>query len=365
MKEKMQINLIKGIGISLMVLGHCGFPFTNYIYLFHMAIFFIASGYCFNHKYSDNFDGIKTIIKKRLKSLYLPYVLLNILFLILLNPFVKLNIYSNNPKFLATPQGAQFGLINYLSITDFVRQFIKILLFNGNTQLCGATWFLRVLFIITIMYYSISYIIKHFTQKYHNLIQICISIIFLAIGYYLSHKNIYLFSSINISLSTYILFVIGTVIRSTDKLQFTKHNYIFALTSFLLLIPLTKLGSISLVENEYTNPLFLLTCSILGWVLLWSISNILINHFKSLVALIIYIGKNTLSILFLHFLSFKFVTLIQIIIYKEPTYRLASFPILYPNKIWWIAYFVVGISLPLLINKLYTISKKALKISGI
>ena len=33
------IDILKGIGIILMVAGHCGAPFTSYIYLFHMAIF--------------------------------------------------------------------------------------------------------------------------------------------------------------------------------------------------------------------------------------------------------------------------------------------------------------------------------------
>lgn len=38
------IDVIKGYGICLMVCGHSGVPFTNWIYLFHMALFFIASG---------------------------------------------------------------------------------------------------------------------------------------------------------------------------------------------------------------------------------------------------------------------------------------------------------------------------------
>lgn len=45
-----KIDVIKGMAIILVVLGHCGFPATNFIYLFHMAVFFIASGYCWNEK---------------------------------------------------------------------------------------------------------------------------------------------------------------------------------------------------------------------------------------------------------------------------------------------------------------------------
>ena len=35
--RNISIDIIKGIGIILMVGGHCGMPFTHFIYLFHMA----------------------------------------------------------------------------------------------------------------------------------------------------------------------------------------------------------------------------------------------------------------------------------------------------------------------------------------
>lgn len=38
-ERNISIDIIKGIGIILMVGGHCGMPFTHFIYLFHMAIF--------------------------------------------------------------------------------------------------------------------------------------------------------------------------------------------------------------------------------------------------------------------------------------------------------------------------------------
>ncbi len=34
------IDVVKGIGIILVVCGHAGSPFGNFIYLFHMSLFF-------------------------------------------------------------------------------------------------------------------------------------------------------------------------------------------------------------------------------------------------------------------------------------------------------------------------------------
>lgn len=42
------IDSMRGIGIVLMVLGHSGFPGTDFIYLFHMALFFMLSGWLFS-----------------------------------------------------------------------------------------------------------------------------------------------------------------------------------------------------------------------------------------------------------------------------------------------------------------------------
>lgn len=41
-------SIVKGIGIILMVIGHASSPFHDFIYLFHMPLFFMISGFFFN-----------------------------------------------------------------------------------------------------------------------------------------------------------------------------------------------------------------------------------------------------------------------------------------------------------------------------
>ena len=59
-----------------------------------------------------------------------------------------------------------------------------------------------------------------------------------------------------------------------------------------------------------------------------------------------------MPILCLHFIFFKIVTCIQVILYSLPNYRLASFPCYY-TEYWWILYTIVGIVGPLVTNYLY------------
>ena len=75
------IDVAKGITIILMVLGHSSIPkfLSDFIWAFHMPLFFIASGWCTNW----NRDTFGEFIKKRTKSIMLPFVLYSIIVAIL------------------------------------------------------------------------------------------------------------------------------------------------------------------------------------------------------------------------------------------------------------------------------------------
>jgi len=68
------IDILKGIAILLVVYGHT-WPFCrNFIYLFHMAVFMMASGYCFKAKIKS-FSTWKNYVIKKIKGLYVPFVI--------------------------------------------------------------------------------------------------------------------------------------------------------------------------------------------------------------------------------------------------------------------------------------------------
>lgn len=65
------IDLTKGIAIFLMVCGHTSIPLpiSNWIWSFHMPLFFIISGILFNATKYPNFN---LFIKKRGETLIIP-----------------------------------------------------------------------------------------------------------------------------------------------------------------------------------------------------------------------------------------------------------------------------------------------------
>ena len=106
--------------------------------------------------------------------------------------------------------------------------------------------------------------------------------------------------------------------------------------SFLILLFANQVGSIALDENHYENPIFLLSVSICGWILLYDIAQIL-KKSKCVSKVLICCGQNSMAVVVLHFLCFKVVSLTGIVFYKQSIGYIAAFPVLYENGMWWTA----------------------------
>ena len=68
------IDALKGIGIILVLIGHCNIENINqYIYLFHMPLFFMISGFCWNVEKNRSIL-FSDFIKKKFKAYVVPYL---------------------------------------------------------------------------------------------------------------------------------------------------------------------------------------------------------------------------------------------------------------------------------------------------
>lgn len=73
MGRNSSVDIIKGIGIILVIMGHISenLFINRLIYSFHMPLFFILSGYAYiNYNKTNN---IKDFIIKKLKTIVIPY----------------------------------------------------------------------------------------------------------------------------------------------------------------------------------------------------------------------------------------------------------------------------------------------------
>lgn len=345
------IDILKGIAIILMVLGHSGISeeIVRFIYLFHMSVFVIATGYCYNENYSKG--NWLIFLKKRIQSLYLPYFLWMLLLIMLHNCCISMNIYTNSPGFLEGVYGNQYGLNDVYTIKDFARESIKALFMFGREQLFGAAWFIRVLFYMQILWCAIDNLFMVFSVKRIKAWRFGISVALLGLGGVMKRFDFFNFSELPTILTSYILFTCGFYIREwwkrNDGMITIKHGMVMVIMSFFALSILFGLGTNTNLTS-FDNPCYFLISSLAGWIILYYIALMIVRVRRTNIMLCLcYIGKNTMPIVLFHFMAFKVITIMEIMVYQLPWFRLASFPIYRSCAGWWILYAFVGIVIPL------------------
>ena len=140
-QRDLSVDIVKGLAIICMVGGHCAWPFTKFIYLFHMAVFLIASGYCYKESYSCEYMGIVRFAKRKISTLWFPYVLWMVIFSVLHNFFIRINVYTDNPLIFQYVCGSFITTTNYWTLTDVIENIIKAMLLHGHAQVGGHSGF--------------------------------------------------------------------------------------------------------------------------------------------------------------------------------------------------------------------------------
>ena len=331
------MDIAKAFGIIAVVVGHSRSPFINFIYQFHMALFFFISGFLYKEKYSK--EPIEFFIRK-VRSLYIPFVAFEMVYLVCHNLFIKIGIYNN-----ISYEGIQ--TIPIYNTKRFIEEIKKIITFDGTEQLAGAFWFFTSLFTVNILFCSISFLLKNFSKTNREIIRgLFVAICFIT-GNLIAEYNIYIHRYLGVSLVAMLIFYLGYLYQ-TQEAKIIYNKYIF-LCCFIVLIINSKYVRISMGANSYTSPFLFLLSSILGIYCILFLSKLICNTSIN-ISILKFIGRSTVSIMALHFLVFKLINLLQIHIYKYPGYMLAKFPVLNGNDGWWIPYTITGIMVPCLLS---------------
>ena len=169
---------------------------------------------------------------------------------------------------------------------------------------------------------------------------------------------------LGIAASCYSLFYLGTVLRCTTRSDVKPlHRAGLAAAAFVLLAVLGQFGSVGLAGNGYPGPIFLLAASLAGWVLVRQAA-CLAAAWPKFSAVLAYLGRATMPIVILHFLSFKLVTWLGLLATGGEPYLLAAFPTYFTGGLWWLAYTVVGLALPLAGDLVYKKVREAFPLGG-
>lgn len=235
-----RIDIAKAIGIILVVLGHAGMPHSSILFRFHMALFFALSGYCFRDKHIASLKNLLMYIKNKIIGLYIPFIVFNGITLLLRSFLIEINIYTNNERFLEeTFGGNAYGLTVPLSLQEMKLYFINILKFQGESQLGGATWFLRVLFGITICWAIINFFFKtiaRFDEHERFLMNVIVSGMSLWIAYIWMKNDIHFPMQFETVVTVYTVYTIGYYLQTCYKNRALIQDLIIAILTFGILL---------------------------------------------------------------------------------------------------------------------------------
>ncbi|WP_370972479.1 acyltransferase family protein [Enterobacter wuhouensis] len=264
-KKFIYIDNLKAIGIILVVIGHI-FPRQNIdvIYLFHMPLFFMLSGFLYKPQ------DISSYVLKKAKRIILPYLLF-LISIFIINALINITIYNS-------------------SLHDVFKGFSKMI--YGGEKLkgdFGAFWFATTLFFTLIIF---NWIIVNIKASY--------AVTLLAI-FYISAYIVQFVSpefrmplGLNICLYTIPLIWIGW--------NLSKNILLFKATSILGLIFMiayvfepTMFGKVDLKTASYGVPFISTTIAVFFFYTLIEISKKIPTC-----KVITYIGRASLIIMFTH-----------------------------------------------------------------
>ncbi len=328
-KRDQTLDILKGLGIILVVLGHSGAAIKSYLYLFHMALFFMASGYVWNDRKVDSLRTLGKSLLSRIQGLWLPYVLANGCFTLLSNLLVHLGVYGQD-KLLSLPQ---MGI-----------NLAKNLLFAGDTQMGGASWFLPCLFFISIGHLLLRYTVVRI--KGGKVLFGAVALLTFAGAAVINRTRWQLPMGIESCFCGYSAFLMGMALRKVNfPARLGKYSPLAAVGGFGILLLLDRIDNIGMGVGNISSLPFFIVASLSGWILIWGIASLIKGP---LARFLCYCGKHSVWIVMLHFISFKPVAWLYLTLTGGDPAGLSAFPV-FAAPWLWIAYTVAGTLLPLLL----------------
>lgn len=280
------IDVAKGMGILLVLLGHTGFIsgiLKQFIYAFHMPLFFVISGFLMAAKNEEERD-LKTLFSRKAKGLLLPYFIFSIL-------YILVNLIE-----------MKAGIMTGVSV---IRNLVCSCLLYGDSVL----WFLPCLFIAEM---AAVFIVKKLDRIGQIKATIGSGAIFYLLSYFIGQ---YIHISEGLTISEVILIVLIVVLRAGMMLVFVMVGYLFAdaikalaeltaikkwaitLSSLIATLGISFINSSSVdIKNiNIGNPVFFIIGAFLGTLSIMTLSMLLEES-----RIFGFFGRNSLIIMCTH-----------------------------------------------------------------
>lgn len=243
------IDVAKGITIILMVLGHSSLPkpISNYIWSFHMPLFFIASGWMTNwDKY-----GMQFFFIRKFQTLIIPFCVYSLIVLVW--------------RYLLTGE----GLFSWL----------------GNGWDGYALWFIPVLFLALIIAKAISMVV-------YKSLRFTIIVGLLALGCALCYNGIILPWTLSTVPYAVFLVLAGSLLRRFQQ-EVEQPRWWVALLCAIVTIITSQMWRLDLCCNQILPLLPLTIAAFAGTMMVFMLSSYITNYSIPVSKVLQEVGKET------------------------------------------------------------------------
>lgn len=283
-KRNTQVDVMRGFGILLVIMGHVYAPhILKYIICsFHMPLFFIISGYYFKPERAPS-----EVAEKGLKRLLVPYIF-TCLCIIVIEVIVALVKNDDIGKtFYIWFIASLYGLPGRLDIPNI-----------SEIERIGAIWFFEALFWAQIELSIVSKV-KGIKRQIGLVTTIFLSAYFVS-AYFWFPLNI------GTGLTTAVFLYIGYLIKKYNIMEKDNRNWMviaISLSSICVIIAFIKGKPFVPAYLEYPLYGFDIIGGVSGTYLMYLLSKYICKKSKRLVKVLSYIGNRTTEILCFHLID--------------------------------------------------------------
>lgn len=282
------IDISKALGMMLIMWGHVieyGIS-HNFVYAFHIPLFFTLSGMVFSR---ERYPNLKIFLTKKIKSLLIPYTIFSLLTWII---------------------WVGFTIKTEATVSKIWMPLAQTIIAQGSGGFLVHNvplWFITCLFVMETLYYFISKL-----PSYANLL---ICIILMVIGVWMQQTTIFNFKllpwNIEVAFAALIFFSLGNLfiqkVSHKTLIEWIKYH---KMASFLIVsvgfiatyIIATYNGKVSMGSCRLHNPFLFYPGAIFGTISMITLCVFIsfINYKNTLMKFTLWFGKNSFNAMAIH-----------------------------------------------------------------
>lgn len=325
--ERDYFNIVKGLGIFSVIIGHAVFFARDFVYIYHLPLFYFISGYMYNElKYGD--DPFLNV-KNKLKSTWSVYVIYMWLMVALHNTFYNFGLLRNSE--------------NLYTKNEIIEKLCNVVFGSGDELFGGPLWFLPVIVLSSIelgFIVSLSRIIERAIKLswikfvFQGAVVLCGAIV----AYPLIAEHYHFIANIQFTFEILPYLWVGYLLRNYGE---QIDQYLNTVVGFICL-GIVVYASRTLFIMDMTLGVVYPYMHLLGLSGIY-VMMVLAKYLKKVAgmrSLFSYMGAHSLAIMIIHFVLLRLMDKVMCLVDKDVTGEVYStLPVSYPNR-WW-AYLLV------------------------